>query len=856
MMRKPPQRDEQIRVLHVDDDPSILDLTQTFLERENDRFSIKIATSPEEGLEVLRDTPPDCIISDYEMPRLDGIDFLEKVREDHPDLPFILYTGKGSEEVASEAISAGVTDYLQKESGTDQYRILANRITNIIAQTRAEQKVEETQKYYGQILEHASDYVMIVDEHGRVDYVSPAVERVMGYTPDELENFDAFKSIHPEDLSVASETFTNVLEHPEKEHVVEYRARHSDGSWRWLEVRGRNLLDNPVIEGIIVSVRDITERIEYQQELERQNDLFTKAQAMADVGGWEYDLEADELTWTEQVYQIFGLSTDYNPTNQNTIEFYHPDARETIREAFARAVEEGDPYDIKLRLITPEGNTRWVRIQGVPQTKDDEITRIRGTIQDITEQKEREQELESERRFIQQAIDSLNDLFYVLDKDGSIRQWNDSVSEVTGYKESEIESMRAVEFFPTEDREPIAKAIERTLKEGKATMEADVLTADGKRIPHELTGARLTDEDGNTTGMVGLGRDITERKEREQRLRHERERYSTLFETLPTPVLHGKAEDDKPVVQMVNSAFEETFGYDAEVITGERLHEYILPDDSTGNAEGLNQRIIDKGDISTEVQRETIDGTRTFQLDVNTRSTESGDIHGYAVYTDITERKEYEQELVAQKEQLEELADVIGHDLREPLSVAEGSLELVQKTGDSDHLDRVADAIDRAQTLLEDLLTLARAGSQVGEIESVTLADVAEQSWQTVETKSATLEIHTELLICADRSRLQQLFENLYRNAVEHGGRGVTISVGTMDGGFYVADTGCGIPEVESEQIFETGFSTSADGTGFGLRIVEKIAEAHGWEITVIDSERDGVRFEFTDVELTGVQKD
>ncbi|WP_417448619.1 response regulator [Halovenus salina] len=132
-----------ISVLHVDDNPSFRELTVSLLEEADERFVVDTEASTADGMERLRRQEYDCVVSDYEMPGKDGIEFLRGVRTEYPDKPFILFTGKGSEEVASKAISAGVTDYLQKESGTEQYAVLANRITNAVDRYNAQRKLDQ-----------------------------------------------------------------------------------------------------------------------------------------------------------------------------------------------------------------------------------------------------------------------------------------------------------------------------------------------------------------------------------------------------------------------------------------------------------------------------------------------------------------------------------------------------------------------------------------------------------------------------------------------------------------------------------------------------------------------------------------
>jgi len=258
-------------------------------------------------------------------------------------------------------------------------------------------------------------------------------------------------------------------------------------------------------------------------------------------------------------------------------------------------------------------------------------------------------------------------------------------------------------------------------------------------------------------------------------------------------------------------------------------------------------------------ERDSVEAEATLAVDgeqrhfaVSTSPISDHPDHGRVVLLhDITPQKRRERELEEAKrsleqsnERLDRFASTVSHDLQNPLQVAQGYLDLVE--ADSEHLRTVEDAHDRMEVLIDDLLTLARQGHVIEEPDYVALAPLAETTWRNVSTAGATLAVETEQTIRADESRAGELLENLFRNAVEHAGPDVTVTVGELDGGFYVADDGPGIPVEKRGDVFETGYSTADDGTGFGLSIVRDIVEAHGWEIAVTDSERGGARFEIS----------
>ncbi|MCL9812259.1 sensor histidine kinase [Natranaeroarchaeum aerophilus] len=220
--------------------------------------------------------------------------------------------------------------------------------------------------------------------------------------------------------------------------------------------------------------------------------------------------------------------------------------------------------------------------------------------------------------------------------------------------------------------------------------------------------------------------------------------------------------------------------------------------------------------------------------------------------TDVTEAEQYRRELERKTTKLEQFASVVSHDLRNPLSVAQGYAELAQEESENaeEYLAEVRRAHTQMDELISDLLTLAREGQSIEETHPTDVSDVVLRCWEGVDTANAELVVDAETTIMADPDRLAQLFENLFRNAVEHAGSDVTVTVGILSDGFYVSDDGNGIAESDHEDVFEYGYSTMEDGTGFGLSIVKEIVDGHGWEITLTESVEGGLRFEVTDVEF------
>ena len=803
---------DTIRVLHVDDEPDLADVAATFLEREDERFRIDTATGAEEALDALAGRDVDCIVSDYDMPGRNGIDLLETVREDHPDLPFILFTGKGSEEVASEAISAGVTDYLQKETGTSQYAVLANRIANVVDQHRSRRELEASQKRLSLFIEQSPLGVLEYNSDFEIVRVNEAGEELLGYSEEELRG-ETWEKLVTEDSYDHVDEVTSALEAGEGGyHSIDENVR-KDGERITCEWHNRVVTDD---DGEVVAVfsqfQDVTERERRQRkldELQQRTQLLMETQTVEETVRIATEA-ADDLIGAPLsgvhllndagdalepaavvggVYDAFGELPSYSPDA--------PDGSraalvwEVFRRSEPRRIDDTETYEL-LTEPTPARSVLLHPIEGhgVFVVSSDEPHAFTDTDETL--------------------VDLLaTTLTTALDRVEQTSQRRETLRRLERLHDATLSLIGAAETRDVADR---------------AVGEAESV------LGFPLAMVRLYDpEEG---GLVPVAAS---------------DRVDEVF-------------DDRPV-----------FGPDDGSVSWEvfesgelQLLDDISQHDRAVDAETPLQSLMtvpigDRGLLSAgATEPATFDETDAFLARILATA--------MAAAFDRVDRR---AELERKNERLEEFANAVSHDLRNPLNVATTRVELAAEDCDSDHLGDAAGALDRMAALIDDILALARQGREAVDLEPVDLEDVAQRAWGAVEAPDAALTLRNAATVEADASQLRQLVENLLWNAVEHGstspgsqarqdavdhehGGGVAVRVGTLsDGdGFYVADDGPGVPPGERESVFETGYSTAENGVGFGLAIVERVADAHGWEVRVTDSQSGGARFEVSNVDV------
>ncbi|PSP70248.1 hypothetical protein BRC80_09360 [Halobacteriales archaeon QH_9_66_26] len=619
-----------IRVLHVDDDPSVLDLAATFLEREGDRLDVETATSADEGLDRLAGadddggsgTEIDCVVSDYDMPEMDGLAFLERVREDHPDLPFILFTEKGSEEIASEAITTGVTDYLNKGSGTDQYMLLANRIENTVSQYRTERDLrrstERVRKLYGAV----TDAIFVLNDEWEFTHLNERAEELLQRSEAELVGENVWDQFAPAVDTTFQEQSEKAMTHQEPVEFEEFYPPLDT----WFEVRAV-----PTEDGLTVHFRDISAKKERERTVQRQNEHLRTIVENAPVVLFVLD---DEGVFTlSKGKGLAGLELEPGDlVGESAFDAYG----DTRVAADVRCALDGETVHSTVDVEDRTFETWYRPVENGGETDD----RVTGVAVDVTERVERETQRKRERDRFRSLFEHMSDPAGVAEtRDGEpiLRDVNPAFEDVFGYSAETAVGRSVDDLIVPPERDAEATRLDRQLQaDGRIETEVRRQTATGelrdflfRNIPIE------SDPEGSSFGIYV---DITERAERERR-------FDAVFNN--TSQFMGLLDPDGTIVEINDTALAFS-GSDEADVRGRPFWELPPLELSEGTSDRVKGAVDRAANGEFDRFEETVGGddARTIDTAITPVTNEDGDVeYLVAEGRDITERTEYEREL-------------------------------------------------------------------------------------------------------------------------------------------------------------------------------------------------------------------
>jgi PAS domain S-box-containing protein len=546
-----------------------------------------------------------------------------------------------------------------------------------------------------------------------------------------------------------------------------------------------------------------------------------------------------------------------------------PEATGTVAESrFREAMGSQRPLEFERYN---ERLDRWFEVRVYP---DEEGLSVYFT--DATERKRTERDLEQTNRRLEALLENTVDPAYVKDAAGRYLYVNSAAAVLFGRDPDEVVGLSDEALFDAESAAAIAAVDREILASGERDLREAVRYVGGQRHVFLDDKYPYRDADGTVAGVMGISREVTDRVAQRQRLDELGEEYEALFSNAVDAIflldVDGNGPDAEFRFHRLNPAHEAATGLTTDAVRGTTPREALgeqLGAELTANY----QRCLDAGRPITYEERLEFPAGRSYWETSLAPVRVNGEVTRIVgIARETTDRVERERELEQQNERLDEFANVVSHDLRSPLTVASGYLHLLSEDCAPDHEEafgRIADALNRMEEIVEDTLTLARDGDTVVDAEPVPVTDLVTRSWGFTDTADARLVVDDECTVIGNASRLQHLFQNLFRNAVEHGSTSsgsparqdaadhgetdedppITVHVGRFGtDGLYVADDGPGVPADDREEVFETGYTTTTEGTGFGLAIVRRAAEGHGWSVRVTDAPEGGARFEFTGV--------
>jgi PAS domain S-box-containing protein len=569
------------RVLHVDDDLGFLQVSKELLEL-NGPFEVYNTSSVEESFEKIRQEDYAAIVSDYQMPHKDGLDFLKELREKGNDIPFVLFTGKGREEVAIKAINLGADGYVNKQGSIETvYGELSHLLCLSVERSQSKLKMAADALAF-QNVEAAiitSNYTQIITSWNK------AAEAVFGWSTSEsvgkkLE--DLFVSLQ---IDVSFKEVVCALEE-KRRFFSKVTFKDKNGQLKYGELTviaqvnncGKNV-------GSTIVYQDLTEHKQMQNSLLKSQAMLNETEKTGKIGGWEFDVNTLTQTWTDETFRILEFDlTQSTPKVPQGIEFINPKYRSMANEAIQRAIKYGEPYDQEWEVTTKKGNRRWVHTVAKANWENGKIKSLSGAFQDITERKKAEIAQHEAKGYAEKLFQTTNAICVILDVKGNVQSTNASTTEITGYTQKELKGRNWFETVVPKNRYPEVWCEFNHLLTGGTpkSFENPILTKSGEERYVVWRNTEIRTQ-GQIVGTLSFGIDITEHKKAEMAMTKSQEMIRRGREQLEAVILNAPIGIATTTLNYnilsANKLFCEIVGYSEDELKQMTFKDLTHPDD-------------------------------------------------------------------------------------------------------------------------------------------------------------------------------------------------------------------------------------------------------------------------------------
>ena len=744
-------------------------------------------------------------------------------------------------------------------------------------------RAEEELRLRAELLDLAHDAVIVRDPaESRVTFWNREAQAIYGYSPEEAlgrVTHELLATVFPESGQAVDDALAR-----EGRWVGELRHTRKDGGV--IVVSSRQALQRAADgrpSAIIELNSDITERKRAEEELAHIAGLLERTEEVSRTGGWEYDVATGELTWTDEVYRIYGVERTSDPTEvTQAIAAYDPESALIIDAAFKRLVAEGVPYDLELGLLRADGQRVWVHTIGRPVLDDGRVVRVGGNISDVTERKRVEDALRASDQLFHSGFDHSPTGMALTGLDGRLVEVNAAFARMLGFDDpAQLAEQDFARFTHPEDVAANREGVRMMVEERKPYVaEKRYIRRDGAVVYALMGSTAVLDADGRPSMLFTQVQDITERKQAEAALRASEQRFRGGFEN--SPIGMALTGLDGRLVE-VNATFARMLGYDDPAeLAGQSFANVVHPDEVAQGQETI-KRIMEKGSYHGERRYIHRDGTVVYALYGATlvRDADGRPSVFFGQVQDITERKlaeaevlrlnaELEQrvlrrtaELKAANQELEGFAYSLAHDLRAPIRAINGfGAALSQNHGDElgdqgrETLDRIRRASAKMGELIDAMLLLSDLTRRELSVTSVDLSAVAREISEELRAldpaRGVEFVIGDGLETVGDQRLVRVLMRNLLENAWRFTGPREHARIEVMRAGagvFAVRDNGVGFDMDFAGLLFKPFARLHREdefpGIGVGLTTVERIVRRHGGAVWGEGRPGEGATFYF-----------